>query len=137
MNEYIGLGIIAVGLLFDLFGCVGLVRLPDIYTRLQAATKCVTLGTCMVLAGVLVFEGFNPTGVKAIVCMGFVLATSPTAAHAIARGAYRSGVRMKEPVVVDAYASAVPAPTPHPGVVTGEEPSESQPVSAPGGTERH
>jgi len=130
MNEYVGLGIITVGLLFDLFGCIGLVRLPDVYTRLQAATKCVTLGTCMVLAGVFVFVGFNPTGVKALVCMAFVLATSPTAAHAIARGAYRSGVRMKEPVVVDRYKSAVPAPTPHPGVVVGEDQGDEEPVAA-------
>jgi len=106
MNEYIAIGLISVGLLFDLFGCVGLVRLPDVYTRLQAATKCVTLGTCFVLLGVLVYAGFDAMGVKALVCMLFVLATSPTAAHAIARGAYRSGIKLEEHAVVDKYKDA-------------------------------
>lgn len=103
MNEYAGLAIIGLGIVFDVFGCIGLVRLPDVYTRLQAATKCVTLGTCMILAGVFVYSGFGAVGVKALLCMLFVLVTSPTAAHAIARGAYRSGVKMAEPVEVDRY----------------------------------
>jgi multicomponent Na+:H+ antiporter subunit G len=64
MTEYIGLGLITVGLLFDLFGCLGLVRLPDIYTRLQAATKTVTLGTCLILVGACVYTGLGPTGIK-------------------------------------------------------------------------
>ena len=104
MNEQIGIGVIIVGLLFNVFGCIGLVRLPDIYTRLQAATKSVTLGTCMVLVGVCTYTGLGPTGVKALICMLFVLVTSPTAAHAIARGAYKFGVKLAEPKVVDRYA---------------------------------
>lgn len=103
MNEYIGLGIIGVGLLFDLFGCLGLVRLPDIYTRLQAATKTVTLGTCMILIGACVYTGLGPTGAQALLCMVFVLVTSPTAAHAIARGAHRSGVKLEPHSVIDRY----------------------------------
>ena len=103
MNEYVGLSLIAVGLIFDLFGCLGLVRLPDVYTRLQAATKTVTLGTCLILVGACVYTGLNATGAKALLCMVFVLVTSPTAAHAIARGAYKSGVRLEPPVVVDKY----------------------------------
>jgi multicomponent Na+:H+ antiporter subunit G len=98
--------IIAVGLLFDVFGGIGLVRLPDVYTRLQAATKCVTLGTCMILIGVAVCAGMGPVGVKALVCMVFVLVTSPTAAHAIARGAHKAGVKLEEPTVVDQYSEA-------------------------------
>jgi len=103
MNEYIGIAVICVGLAFDVFGCIGLVRLPDIYTRLQAATKSVTLGTCMILIGAAVWTGLGPTGVKALVCMLFVLVTSPTAAHAVARGAYKFGVKLAEPSVVDRY----------------------------------
>jgi len=109
MNEIIGGVLIAVGLLFNLFGCIGLVRLPDVYTRLQAATKCVTLGTCLILIGSAVVTAVDPTGVKALVCMAFVLVTSPTAAHAIARGAYKSGVALDKSTVVDAYQQANPA----------------------------
>ena len=46
--------IMAAGLFFDLVGCLGLVRLPDVYNRLQAGTKCVTLGTFLILLGVIV-----------------------------------------------------------------------------------
>jgi multicomponent Na+:H+ antiporter subunit G len=103
MNELVGMTLIYVGLFFDLAGCVGLVRLPDIYTRLQAATKCVTLGTCLILVGAAIHTGLGPTGLKALVCMLFVLITSPTAAHAVARGAYKFGVKLQPPSVVDQY----------------------------------
>jgi multicomponent Na+:H+ antiporter subunit G len=97
---------IVIGLLFDLLGTVGLVRLPDVYNRLQAATKCVTLGTCLILTGVAIWafgHAANAMGVKAIVCFVFVLLTSPVGAHAIARGAHLSGVHLWEKSVVDKY----------------------------------
>lgn len=106
MSEIIGGTLIAIGLVFDLLGCIGLVRLPDIYSRLQGATKCVTLGTCLILIGAAVVTAVNPTGVKALICMAFVLITSPTAAHAIARGAYKAGVPLDKSTVVDAYRDA-------------------------------
>ncbi len=104
MIETIGIILIIVGLIFDLFGCIGLVRLPDVYNRLQAATKCVTLGTCFILVGAAVFSGLDSMGIKALIAMGFVLITSPTAAHAIAKGAHSSGVELDESTVVDQYA---------------------------------
>lgn len=112
MSETIGGVLIGIGLLFDLFGCVGLVRLPDIYSRLQGATKCVTVGTCFLLLGAMVATGMDPTGVKALVCMAFVLITSPTAAHAIARGAYKAGVPLDPSTVVDAYREVNPVEVP-------------------------
>ena len=95
--------LITVGLLFDLLGCIGLVRLPDVYNRAQAATKCVTLGTCLILLGVATQFGVSALGMKAVLCMLFILFTSPVGAHAIVRGAYKSGVKMWEGSVVDAY----------------------------------
>jgi len=106
MNETIAQWIIGVGVAFDLFGCIGLVRLPDVYNRLQAATKCVTLGTCMILFGTFLHAagaGQWQMGVSALLCAVFILLTSPVGAHAIARGAYRSGVRLWEGSVVDRF----------------------------------
>lgn len=60
---------ISIGVLFNLFGCVGLIRLPDVYNRLQSATKCVTLGTCSILVGVLIHFGFIDAGVKALIAI--------------------------------------------------------------------
>lgn len=103
-NVTIGQILICVGVGFDLFGTLGLVRLPDVYNRIQAGTKCVTLGTCLILVGTLVWAGWGPVGIKALLCAIFILLTSPVAAHAIARGAYKSGVRPWEGTVVDEYA---------------------------------
>jgi multicomponent Na+:H+ antiporter subunit G len=95
--------LLASGLAFDLLGCIGLVRLPDVYNRLQAGTKCVTLGTFLLLFGVLVQCGFGAMGWKALLCIWFVAMTSPTAAHAIARAAHRSGVPLASGSVLDRY----------------------------------
>lgn len=104
MNNTIGLIFIWVGLAFDFFGCLGLVRLPDVYNRLQAATKCVTLGTCGILFGTFLMVGLTAAGIKSLLCIIFLILTAPTAAHAIARGAHRAGVKLWEGSVVDRYA---------------------------------
>ncbi|MFH1519566.1 MAG: monovalent cation/H(+) antiporter subunit G [Candidatus Omnitrophota bacterium] len=103
MSSIIGLIFIGLGLAFDLFGALGLVRLPDVYNRLQAATKCVTLGTCSILFGTFLIVGPTAAGMKALLCMVFLLLTSPVAAHAIARGAHRAGVKLSKESVVDKY----------------------------------
>ena len=104
MSSIIGLVFINVGFAFDIFGCLGLVRLPDIYNRLQAATKCVTLGTCSILFGTFLIVGFTAAGIKALLCIIFLIMTSPVAAHAIARGAHRAGIKLWEGSVADRYA---------------------------------
>ncbi len=104
MNEIIGYALIVIGLAFDLFGCLGLIRLPDVYNRLQASTKCVTLGTCGILFGLFLFKGFTAAGIKAILCIIFILLTSPVSAHALARGAHKSGVKLWEKSVCGKYA---------------------------------
>lgn len=103
MTDIAGEILIIIGVLFDIFGCIGLVRFPDVYNRLQASTKCVTLGTIMLLAGVALISAEGPTSAKAIICAVFILITSPTAAHAIAKGSYASGVKLWEESVVDKY----------------------------------
>ncbi len=107
MSDIIGYILIIVGILSDIFGCIGLVRFPDVYNRLQASTKCVTLGTILLLVGVALVSASGPTIAKAIICAVFILITSPTAAHAIAKGAYASGVELWENSVVDKYSEEI------------------------------
>ena len=95
MNEVLGLSLIAVGIIYDLLACVGLVRMPDIYTRLQTATKAVTIGTGCILIGAALYFGIGPASAKAVLCMGFVLLTNPASAHVIARAAHLSGIRVE------------------------------------------
>jgi len=105
--DVIGLIFISIGLTFDFLGCLGLVRLPDLYTRLQAATKAVTLGTCSILFGTFLIVGFVAAGMKALLCMIFILLTSPVAAHSVCRGAHKAGVKLWEGSVVDRYAEDI------------------------------
>jgi multicomponent Na+:H+ antiporter subunit G len=105
MTDTIGMVLIGIGLAFDVLGSLGLVRLPDVYNRLQASTKCVTLGTCSILFGTFLLSGgFTPMGFKALLAIVFLILTSPVAAHAVSRGAHRGGVKLWEGSVVDRYA---------------------------------
>ncbi|RKY33319.1 MAG: Na+/H+ antiporter subunit G [Candidatus Omnitrophota bacterium] len=104
MNEIIGLFFITVGLFFDFFGCLGLVRLPDVYNRLQASTKSVTLGTCSILFGLFLFKGFTAAGIKALLGILFLILTAPVAAHALSRSAHKMGVGLCKESVCDEYA---------------------------------
>ena len=103
MNNIIGTSLIIVGLAFNFFGCLGLVRMPDVYNRLQAATKCVTVGTASIMLGTFAMVGFTSAGIKMLFCSVFLLLTSSTAAHALSRGAYKAGVKLWSGSVVDEY----------------------------------
>jgi multicomponent Na+:H+ antiporter subunit G len=103
MSEVIAIAFFGIGVAFNFFGCLGLVRLPDVYNRLQASTKCVTFGTIFILIGVLILTGFTTLGVKALLCLIFIILTSPTAAHAISKGAHHSGVSLWKKSVIDTY----------------------------------
>jgi multicomponent Na+:H+ antiporter subunit G len=104
INETIGYILICIGIAFDFLGVLGLVRLPDLYNRLQAATKCVTFGSAGILLGVLLIQGFNSFGFKAMLGIVFIFLTSPVAAHAIARAAHRSGIKLTKESIIDSYA---------------------------------
>jgi len=102
-REVIGMFFILIGIMFDFFGVLGLVRLPDIYNRLQAATKCVTFGSAGILFGVFIIQGFNNFGFKVLLGIVFIFLTSPVSAHAISRAAHRNKIPLAEGSVVDQY----------------------------------
>ena len=103
MIEIIGLIFIGMGLFFNLFGCLGLVRLPDVYNRLHASTKCVTFGTCSILFGTFLMSGFTATGIKALLCIIFIVLAAPVSAHAISRAAHIFGIKLWDKSVCDKY----------------------------------
>ena len=104
INETVGLALILVGVAFDISGCVGLVRLPDVYNRIQASTKCVVLGTTLILVGALIWLGSTAAMIKGLLVILFILITSSTAAHALSRAAHNSGVKLWDKSVIDRYA---------------------------------
>jgi multicomponent Na+:H+ antiporter subunit G len=103
MNNTIGIILLCIGILFNLFGCLGLVRLPDVYNRLQSATKCVTLGTCSILLSLVFFFGLSEIGVKALVAIPLLFFSATVSAHALARGSYLFGVGLDRRTVKDDY----------------------------------
>ncbi len=81
------------GTFFMLVGSIGLLRLPDFYTRAHASGKVDTLGILMFLTGLAVFEGFSLTAAKLLLIIFFVAFTSPVATHALARRALLFGLK--------------------------------------------
>jgi multicomponent Na+:H+ antiporter subunit G len=107
MNNMITTILICIGVLFNIFGCIGLIRLPDVYNRLQAATKCVTLGCCSILLGAFFHFGFSDGGFKALIAIPILFFSATVAAHALIRGAYRFGAKLDKRTVKDDYKEAL------------------------------
>jgi multicomponent Na+:H+ antiporter subunit G len=93
---WVGAAFVVVGLFFTIVAAVGLVRMPDLYTRSHATSKADTLGTVLTLAGLaLVFEAGIPRA-KLVVLALFLFVTNPTATHAITRAAYDQGIEPQQ-----------------------------------------
>ncbi|WP_436932119.1 monovalent cation/H(+) antiporter subunit G [Halosimplex halobium] len=82
----------AGGVFFALVAAVGLVRLPDLYTRAHSTSKSETLGAVLTLSAVAVSFGTTMSTVKAVLLLVFMFITNPTAAHAITRAAAEQGI---------------------------------------------
>lgn len=80
------------GVIFFIIGTTGLLRMPDIYSRLHPATKCDTLGACSVMVGMAVYSGWSFATLKLLLIIFFLLFSSATVGHAIGRSALRRGI---------------------------------------------
>lgn len=97
--ELFGDILIGVGVVFLFLGGLGIFRFPDVYNRLQAGTKCTTLGAVLTIIGVGITE---PSWFfKSLIIAVFILLTNPISAHALARASYKVGVKLWEKSVVD------------------------------------
>lgn len=84
---------IFLGVFFMIAASIGIVRLPDFYTRTHPAGKADTLGQILVLLGLIIYEGFSLISVKLFFIIGFILIANPTATHALVKSAYVSGLK--------------------------------------------
>lgn len=92
--QYIGLLVLWIGVVFSAVGIIGMLRFPDVYTRLHASSKVATLGIIFLLLGLVCF--MPALILKAIVLAGFLILTAPVASHAIASAAHRSMGRLPQ-----------------------------------------
>lgn len=98
-GELLG-GIISIaGSILLLLAALGLIRMPDVYNRMQAGTKATTLGSMLFLTGIAVARpDWWP---KLLVLILFIVFTNPISSHALARAAHFAGIRMSDRTVKD------------------------------------
>lgn len=99
--------LIVLGLYFALAGTKGLLKMPDAFCRMQASTCITTLGMLGAIAGGALYAfcvmGSVSVGVKILLLGLLILVINPVGAHAIARGAYKSGIRPEKDMEIDDY----------------------------------
>lgn len=93
LQDILSLLIISAGAFFLLVGSIGIVRLPDFFSRTHATGKSDTLGIMLVLGGLAVFEGLTLNAVKLLIAIVFVGLANPVGSHALAKAALRFGLK--------------------------------------------
>lgn len=84
--------LLALGVFFTFVSAVGVVRLPDVYSRAHTASQTDTLGAGLAVVAVVLAYGTDWAVVKALLLLVFIFITNPTAAHAATRAAYEEGI---------------------------------------------
>jgi multicomponent Na+:H+ antiporter subunit G len=85
--------LLLAGSFFVLVGGIGVLRMPDVFTRLHPAGLTDTLGATLILAGLMIQGGWTLITIKLILIFVFLLFTSPTASHALAKAALSDGIK--------------------------------------------
>ncbi len=102
MREGIVITLAVIGGLFSLSGAVGVLRMPDVYSRIQSSTMIVTMGALPALIALTVGEGpVSSYGGRALLVAVLLLVVNPVASHALARAAYKTGIPMWAGAVAD------------------------------------
>jgi multicomponent Na+:H+ antiporter subunit G len=135
VKEAIVIALAVIGGLFSLSGALGILRLPDVYGRIQSSTMIVTMGALPVLIALAVGEGpVSSYGGRALLVAVLLLVVNPVASHALARAAYKTGIPMWPGAVADQVkdASAVKPGGPGPAAGPGTQGGPGTP-GGPGG----
>jgi multicomponent Na+:H+ antiporter subunit G len=102
VKEGFAIALCAVGIFFSLSGAVGILRMPDVYTRIQCSSKTITMGALPMLIALAVAKGpITAYGGRALFVAFLLLVLSPAATHALMRAAYKTGVPMWRGSVAD------------------------------------
>jgi multicomponent Na+:H+ antiporter subunit G len=93
IRDLIAMALILVGCFFFLTSAIGLLRFPDMFTRMHATGKCDTLAVLLVMTGLIIHHGINLDSFKLLLIVVFIYIANPTATHVLSRAAYRLGVQ--------------------------------------------
>lgn len=106
MSDFITGLLLLAGAFFVLVAALGLVRMPDVYIRMHAATKAGTLGAMLILAAAAVHGADLGITARAVAAITFLLITAPVAAHLIGRAAYLGGVPLWSGSIADEWGAS-------------------------------
>lgn len=101
LSQYLAALLMVIGAVFSLLAAVGVLRLPDLYTRMHAASKAGAVGAGLVLLALALASGDGPVTLRAILGILFLLLTTPVGAHLLARAAYRAGHQPASITIID------------------------------------
>jgi multicomponent Na+:H+ antiporter subunit G len=101
MNDLVAAVLVLGGATLMLLAAIGIVRMPDLYTRMQASAKAASLGSGLALLAAAFHFAELSVVVRALLAIGFIFLTAPISAHMIARAAYFVGVGLWDRTVVD------------------------------------
>lgn len=101
MIEFVAYVLLGIGSACALIGALGIVRFPDVYNRIHANTIVVVGGAMVMMIGAGIIGGITIFTLKALIIAIFIFLTNPVSAHAIARAAHKSGVKLWRQSVVD------------------------------------
>ena len=99
--DLLSAALMMTGVAFAVIAAIGLVRLPDLFSRMHAATKPTTLGLALVLLGAALRVETGGDAAKLLLVGAFTFLTAPVGAHVLGRSAYRAGIGGLEHLVVD------------------------------------
>ncbi|CEG21608.1 Na(+)/H(+) antiporter subunit G [Planococcus massiliensis] len=110
--EFAGALLILIGSVMAVISAIGILRLPDVYTRSHAATKSSTLAVLLSLTGTFIYFWASEDFISVRLLLGitFVFLTAPVAGHLITRAAYRSNVKLSESSTEDALKDVIARP---------------------------
>ncbi|MGV8146088.1 MAG: monovalent cation/H(+) antiporter subunit G [Alkaliphilus sp.] len=96
IRNIIVIALMMSGIFFFIVGTVGLIRMPDVFSRMHATTKCDTLGAGLILLAVVAYNGINVVSLKFLMVLIFIWITNPTSAHIIAKSEYKRKIENAE-----------------------------------------
>lgn len=99
--EWVSAAFLMAGATFALLAAVGVLRMPDLFTRMQAASKASTLGLACLLIGAAIELGDSASVARAVSIAAFVMLTMPVATHVVARAAALTDVPLWTGTVLD------------------------------------
>ncbi len=86
-----GAGLVLIGAVLSVIGSLGVLRFPDVYTRIHAASITDTGGATVLILGMILLAGASHESLKLLIAWAFIMLTSPTASHALANAAFSAG----------------------------------------------